>query len=69
MGLTVFFDGVVKPSRIYIDGASELTASCKGLGFSHDCSTPHRSQSNGMAERFVRRTKEGTACQVQQSGM
>ena len=41
----------------------------QGLGFSHECSTPHRSQSNGVAVRFVRRTKEGTACQVQQSGM
>ena len=33
--LQVFY-GVVKPSRIYIDGASELIAACKGLSFSHD---------------------------------
>ena len=66
--LQVFY-GVVKPKCIHIDAASELIAACKGLGFSHDCSTPHRSQSNGVAERFVRRAKEGTACQVQQSGM
>ena len=41
----------------------------KDLGFSADTSTPHRPQTNGIAERAVRRVKEGTSCTLNQSGL
>ena len=40
----------------------------KELGFPYDTSTPHRPQTNGVAERAVRRIKEGTSRALTQSG-
>ena len=34
----------------------------------HDTSTPHRSETNGVVERAIRRVKEGTSCTLIQSG-
>ena len=35
----------------------------------HCMSTPHRSETNGIAERAVRRVKEGTSAVLLQSGL
>ena len=40
----------------------------KDLNFLHDTSTPYRPETNGVAERAVRRVKAGTACTLLQSG-
>ena len=37
--------------------------------YPHDTSIPHRAQSNGVGERVVRKIKEGTSCQIEQSGL
>ena len=62
------FNGTVKPKLIFSDNSGEIIDSCEQLGYSHDTCTPHRHQSNGVAERCNRRCKEGTACQLVQSG-
>ena len=35
---------------------------CEDLSWNHCTSTPHRSETNGIAERAVLRVKEGTFC-------
>ena len=42
----------------------EFGESCEDLSRNHCTSTPHRSQTNGIAERAVRRVTEGTSSQV-----
>ena len=42
---------------------------CEDLPRNHRTSTPHRSETNGIAERAVRRTKEGTFAVLLQSGL
>ena len=41
----------------------------KILSRNHCTSTPHRSETNGIAERAVRRVKEGTSAVLLQSGL
>ena len=43
--------------------------SCEELSWNHCTSTPHRSETNGIAERAVRRVKEGTSAVLLQSGL
>ena len=38
-----------------------LAKACGDLSWNHCTSTPHRSETNGIAERAVRRVKEGTS--------
>ena len=42
--------------------------SCEDLSWNHCTSTPHRSETNGTAERSVRRIKEGTSAELLLSG-
>ena len=42
---------------------------CEALFWTHRTSTPHRSETNGIAERAVRRIKEGTSAVSLQSGL
>ena len=43
--------------------------SCEELSWNHCASTPHRSETNEIAERAVRRVKEGTSAVLLQSGL
>ena len=54
--------------HVYTDNSKEFKNALDELGLSHDTSTPHRSETNGVGERAVRRVKEGTACALSQSG-
>ena len=46
---------------IFIDNSLEFGLSCEDSSWNHCTSTPHRSETNGIAERAVRRIKEGTS--------
>ena len=46
-----------------------LAKSCEDLSWKLRTSTPHRSETNGIAERAVRRIKEGTSVVLLQSGL
>ena len=59
----------VKPKVIYTDNSLELGKACEDLSWNHCTSTPHRSETNGIAERAVRRVKEGTSAVLLQSGL
>ena len=58
-----------KPEHVYSDNSKELISACKELGWAHDTSTPHRSETNGVIERSVRTVKEGTSSALIQSGL
>ena len=58
-----------KPKVIYTDNSLEFGKSCEELSWNHCASTPHRSETNGVAERAVRRVKEGTSAVLSQSGL
>ena len=57
-----------KPGVIYTDKSLAFTKACVDLLWNHDKSTPHRSDTNGIAERAVR-VKEGTSTLLVQSGL
>ena len=44
-----------KPKVIYTDNSLEFGKACEDLSWNHCTSTPHRSETNGIAERAVRR--------------
>ena len=54
---------------IYIDHSLEFDKACEDLSWNHCTSTLHRSETNGIAERAVRRVKEGTSAVLLQSGL
>ena len=58
-----------KPKVIYIDNSVEFGKACEDLSWHHCTSTPHRSESNGIAERAVRKVKEGSCDVLLQSGL
>ena len=58
-----------KPKVINTDNSSERGKACEDLSWSYCTSTPHRSETNGIAERTVRRVKEGTSAVLLQSGL
>ena len=59
--LQKFLEPTRKPKAIYTDNSLEFGKSCEELSWNHCTSTPHRSETNGIAERAVRRVKEGTS--------
>ena len=64
-----FLEPTRKPQVIYTDNLLEFGKSCEELSWNHCTSTPHRSDTNGIAERAVRRVKEGTSAVLLQSGL
>ena len=52
-----------------INNLLEFGKVCEELSWNHCTSTPHRSETNGIAERAVRRIKEGTSAVLLQSGL
>ena len=64
-----FLEPTRKPKVIYTDNSLEFGKACEDLSWNHCTSTPHRSETNGIAERAVRRVKEGTSAVLLQSGL
>ena len=58
-----------KPKVIYTGNSLEFGKACEDLSWNHCTSTPHRSETHGIAERAVRRVKEGTSAVLLQSGL
>ena len=59
-----------KPKVMYTDNPLDFGKSCEDLSWNHRTSTPDRSETNEIAERAVRRVKEGgTSAVLQQSGL
>ena len=58
-----------KSEVIYTDISLEFGKTCEDLSWNHCTSTPHRSETNGIADRAVRRVKEGTSAVLLQSGL
>ena len=67
--LMKFLEPTRKPKVIYTDNSLEFGKSCEELSWNHCTSTPLRSETNGIAERAVRRAKEGTSAVLLQSGL
>ena len=67
--LQKFLEPDRKPKVIYTDNSLKFGKACEDLSWNHGTSTPHRSETNGIAERAVRRAKEGTSAVLLQSGL
>ena len=67
--LQKFLEPNRKPKVIYTDNSLELREACEDFSWNHCTSTPHRSETNGIAERAVRRVKEGRSAVLLQSGL
>ena len=67
--LQKFLEPERKPKVIYTDISLEFGKACEDLSWNHRTSTPHRSETTGIAERAVRRLKEGTSAVLLQSGL
>ena len=67
--LQKFLEPDRKPKVLYTDNSLEFGKACEDLSWNHFTSTPHRSETNGIAERAVRRVKEGTSAVLLQSGL
>ena len=65
--LQKFLEPNRKPKVMYTDNSLEFGKSCEKLSWNHYTSTPHRSETNGIAESAVRRVKEGTSAVLFQS--
>ena len=60
--LQKFLEPNRKPKVIYTDNSLEFGKACEDLSWNHCTSTPHRSETNGIAERAVRRVKRRYVC-------
>ena len=70
MNLMKFLEPTRKTKVIYTDSSLEFGKSCEELSWNHSTSTPHRSETNGIAERAVHRVKEeGTSAVLLQSSL
>ena len=62
-----FLEPERKPKVIYTDNSLEFGKACEDLSWNHCTSTPHRSETNGIAERTVR--SKSTSAVLLQSGL
>ena len=53
--LAKFLEPERNPKVIYTDNSLEFGKACEDLSWNHCTSTPHRAETNGIAERAVRR--------------
>ena len=67
--LMKFLEPTREPKVIYTYNSLEFGKCCEDLSWNHCTSTPHRSDTNGIAQRAVRRVKEGTSAVLLQSGL
>ena len=67
--LQKFLEPDRKPKFTYTNNSLEFGKACEGLSWNHCTSTPDRSETNGIAERAVRRVKEGSSAVLLQSGL
>ena len=67
--LQKFLEPERNPKVIYTDNSLEFGKACEDLSWNHYTSTPHRSETSVIAERAVRRVKEGTSAVLLQSGL
>ena len=67
--LQKFLEPNRKPKVIHTDNSLEFGKACEDLSWNHCKSTPHRSETSVIAERAVRRVKEGTSAVLLQSGL
>ena len=67
--LVKFMEPSQAPKDVCTDNSMEFGRACEALSSNHSTSTPHRSETNGIAERAVRRVKEGTSEVLLQSGL
>ena len=67
--LSKFLEPNRKPKVLYTDNSLEFGKACEDLSWNLCTSTPHRSETNGIAERAVRRVKEGSSAVLLQSGL
>ena len=67
--LQKFLEPDTKPKVIYTDNSFEFDKACEDLSWHHYTSTPHRSETNGIAERAARRIEEGTSVVLLQSSL
>ena len=64
-----FLEPTRKLKVTYTDNSLEFGKSYEDLSWNHRTSTLHRSEMNGIAERAVRRVKEGTSAVLLQSSL
>ena len=62
--LQMFLEPTRKPKVIYTDNSLEFGKVCEDLSWNHCTSTPHKSETHGIAERAVRKVKEGTSASI-----
>ena len=67
--LQKFLEPTRKPKVIHTDNSSEFGKSCEEISWNHCTSIPHRSETNGIAERAVHRVKERTSAVLLQSAL
>ena len=67
--LSTFLEPSHRPKVVYTDNSMEFGRACEDLSWNHRTSAPHPSETNGIAERAVRRVKEGTSAVLLQSGL
>ena len=67
--LQKFLEPNGKPKVIHTDNSLEFGKASEDLSWNHCTSPPHRFETNGAAERAVRRVQEGASAVLLQSGL